>query len=73
MTLYERIQTALARPTGRVLITTYTRSTTYTPKHASLFIAPRNQDDLGVYVMNGKRKNYVFPGYVRIGHVQKVR
>ena len=67
-TLYDRIQSALARPTGRVMVTTHTHATLYTPKHAGLFLAPARHDDAGVYVMHGKRKDYVYPQYVRIGH-----
>lgn len=73
MTLYDRIQSALARPDGRVMIRTYTKATLYTPKHARLFIAPRKRDDLGVYVMHGKQKHYVYPQYVLLGHATNSR
>ena len=69
-TLYERIQSALSNPNGRVMVATYDKATLYTPKHKALFVAPKRTDDLGVYVKHGKRLDYVFPGYVKIGHLR---
>jgi hypothetical protein len=69
-TLYERIQSALSSPNGRVMVATYTKATLYTPKHKALFVAPKRTDDLGVYVKHGTRVEYVFPDYVKIGHLR---
>jgi hypothetical protein len=52
------------------MVATYTKATLYTPKHKDLFVAPKRTDDLGVYVKHGTRVEYVFPDYVKIGHLR---
>lgn len=69
--LFEAIAARLAEPTGRVVITTYTRQTVYAPKHAGMFRASTQPTDLGVYVQRGKRWDYVLPQYITLARVAR--
>lgn len=71
MALIDRIREHLASGGVVVVQTTY-RATVYRAKHAGLFSAPTSITDNGIYVTRGKRRDYVFPQYVRFGrYVQK--
>lgn len=68
MNLYDRIVERLTHPQGGVVVATMTRSTTYTHKHLNLFERPTkaSEQETGVYVKRGKRRDYVDERYVAV-------
>lgn len=68
MTTYERIQQHLTQPDAVVVVSTFSKATQYTSKHAAWFTQPTRADETGVYVRSGRGRVYVFPQYVRFAH-----
>lgn len=70
MTLLETITAHLnASPKNRVAIVAYggSKITAYAPKHLPLFVGGT---DTGVWVMQGKRKVFVFANAIRLGRME---
>lgn len=66
--MLEKIKAWLAASSeNRVVIRTAYRNRVYAPVHADLFIS---EDAHGVYVRQGKRKEYVFSYLIHLAHVE---